>query len=56
MEMIWEGSDSLGKSSWLFTGAFHDGYSAPSGFNFDQGGDDPIKDDWRLHDFDAWNR
>ncbi len=25
MEMVWKGSDSLGKSSWLFTGALRNG-------------------------------
>ena len=49
MEMMWEASESLGKSSWLFTGALHNGYGPPDGFCFDEMcGDEPIMDDPRL--------
>ena len=36
MEMMWEASSSLGKSSWLFTGALYNGYGPPDGFCFDR--------------------
>ena len=46
MEMMWEASESLGKSSWLFTGVLHNGYNPPDGFCFDSlCGDEPIMDD-----------
>ena len=46
------GSDSLGTSSWLFTGALYNGYGPPDGFCFDIFcGDDPIMDDRRMHDY-----
>lgn len=52
MEMMWQASDSLGKSSWLFTGALFNGYGPPDGFCFDDlCGDEPIMDDPRLHDY-----
>ena len=48
MEMVWQASSSLGKSSWLFTGALYNGYGPPNGFCFDEMcGDDPIMDDPR---------
>ncbi|XP_059093937.1 lysosomal alpha-mannosidase-like [Tigriopus californicus] len=57
MEMIWKGSDSLGKSSWLFTGALFNGYSPPRGFCFDIFCDDePIMDNPRLHDYNVNRR
>ncbi len=52
--MIWKGSDSLGKSSWIFTGALYNCYSPPKGFCFDAYcSDDPIMDDPRLHDYNV---
>lgn len=52
MEMMWKASDSLGQSSWLFTGALFNGYGPPDGFCFDDlCGDEPIMDDPRLHDY-----
>ena len=53
MEMVWQaGGSSLGKSSWLFTGALYNGYGPPEGFCFDaMCGDDPIMDDPSLHDY-----
>ena len=46
------GSDSLGQSSWLFTGALYNGYGPPAGFCFDIFcDDDPIMDDPRMHDY-----
>jgi lysosomal alpha-mannosidase len=57
MEMVWKGSDSLGSSSWLFTGALFNGYSPPKGFCFDIGCDDePIMDDKRMHDYNVPKR
>ena len=50
MEMVWNGSDVLGNSSWLFTGALFNGYGPPKGFCFDIFCDDePIMDDTRMH-------
>ncbi|CAD7086199.1 unnamed protein product [Hermetia illucens] len=44
-EMIWEGSDSLGSSSDLFTGVLYNHYSSPPGFCFDVlCSDEPIID------------
>ena len=54
MEMIWQASDTLGQSSWLFTGALYNGYGPPGGFCFDIFcGDDPVMDDPRLHDYNV---
>ena len=47
--MVWEGSDTLGESASLFTGAFAQHYHAPDGFCYDiTCDDDPIEDDPRL--------
>lgn len=35
MEMIWKGSASLGRQSWLFTGVLPNGYGPPGWFCFD---------------------
>ncbi|XP_059083104.1 lysosomal alpha-mannosidase-like [Tigriopus californicus] len=52
MQMVWEGSDSLGEDSSIFTGVFTDLYAAPSGFQFDMRyDDDPIVDDIRLREY-----
>ena len=52
MEMIWEGSNSLGEESWLFTGILRDHYSAPHDFCFDiRCGDEPIMDDPTLEEY-----
>lgn len=57
METIWKGSDSLGKSSWLFTGALFNNYSPPRGFCFDIFCDDePIMDDPTMHDYNVNRR
>ncbi|XP_045601316.2 lysosomal alpha-mannosidase isoform X1 [Procambarus clarkii] len=54
MEMVWQGSQNLGKSAWLFTGVLPNGYGPPSGFCFDiLCNDDPIMDDRRLHDYNV---
>ena len=57
MEMMWKGSDALGKSSWLMTGALYNGYGPPSGFCFDIFCDDePIMDDPRMHEYNVNER
>ena len=57
MEMVWKGSDTLGDSSWLFTGALFNGYGPPEGFCFDIFCDDePIMDDGRMHDINVGRR
>jgi len=43
MEMIWRGSESLGKQTEIFTGILPSGYGPPAGFCFDQScADQPI--------------
>ncbi|XP_042885144.1 lysosomal alpha-mannosidase-like isoform X3 [Penaeus japonicus] len=57
MEMVWEGSQNLGKAAWLFTGVLPNGYGPPSGFCFDINcRDEPIMDDPRLHDYNVDQR
>ena len=51
IELIWQGSKSLGKSSEIFTGVLYHHYSPPSGFCFDiLCNDPPIQDDSSLFD------
>lgn len=51
MELIWQGSRSLGNMSNIFTGILYHHYSPPNGFCFDVLCDDPpIQDDKRLFD------
>jgi lysosomal alpha-mannosidase len=38
-EFIWKGSKDLGSKSEIFTTVLHNHYSAPNGFNFDNGND-----------------
>ncbi|XP_063544999.1 lysosomal alpha-mannosidase-like isoform X1 [Cydia strobilella] len=46
MEMLWRGSDDLGKASDIFTGVLYNTYSPPAGFCFDVlCNDEPIIDD-----------
>lgn len=53
-EVFFSGSDSLGESSWLFTGAMYNGYGPPGGFCFDIFcGDEPINDNPKLHDYNV---
>ncbi|OQV16536.1 Lysosomal alpha-mannosidase [Hypsibius exemplaris] len=57
MEMIWEGSDSLGKMSDIFTGILPNVYWPPSTFCFDLlCNDPPIMDDPRLEDYNVVER
>ncbi|XP_064609244.1 lysosomal alpha-mannosidase-like [Liolophura sinensis] len=53
MEMVWEGSDDLGISSSLFTGALYDGYGPPPGICFAYDCSDPVMDDESLHDYNV---
>ncbi|CAG2118606.1 unnamed protein product, partial [Medioppia subpectinata] len=55
MELLWQGSDDLGKASDIFTHAMEMGYGPPSGFNWDlaNGGDDPIIDDPESEDYNV---
>jgi hypothetical protein len=49
MEMVWNASQSLYQSSWLFTGALFNGYGPPEGFCFDdECQDEPIMDNPRV--------
>jgi len=57
MEMLWRGSDDLGKDSDLFTGALPNGYNPPEGFCFDDTcGDDPIVEDETSPDYNVPRR
>ena len=56
LEMVWRGSPkNRGSLSDLFTGIFHDHYSAPSGFCFDQrcGNRAVMRDDKQLEDYNT---
>ena len=54
MELMWRGSQSLGKASEIFTGILYRGYGPPAGFSFDiYSGDPPIQDDPRLFDYNV---
>ena len=52
-KVVWEGSDSLGESSSLFTGTFTvNNYHPPEGFCFDvRCEDDPVIDDPTLKEY-----
>ncbi|KAF2364114.1 Glycosyl hydrolase family 38 C-terminal [Trinorchestia longiramus] len=57
MEMVWQPSNSLGETAWLFTGALPNHYSPPSGFCFDDlCSDPPIMDDPNLEDYNVDER
>ncbi|CAG2107571.1 unnamed protein product [Medioppia subpectinata] len=60
MELLWQGSDDLGKASDLFTHIMEMGYGPPRGLNweiagngFNQGGDDPFIDDPESEDYNV---
>ena len=43
MEIVWRGSQSLGKQTEIFTSILYNGYGPPAGFCFDQScADQPI--------------
>jgi len=57
MEMIWRGSDDLGKDSDIFTGVLPNGYNPPGGFCFDDTcADEPIVDDKTSPDYNVERR
>lgn len=57
MELMWRGSQSLGKASEIFTGVLYHGYGPPGGFSFDVfSSDPPIQDDPRLFDYNVKER
>ena len=58
LQMVWQGSETLGASSNIFTGAlYHTTYGPPSTFCFDIGcRDPPIQDDPDLFDYNVDER
>ncbi|KAL1516872.1 hypothetical protein ABEB36_000710 [Hypothenemus hampei] len=53
-EMVWRGSDSLGKSSDIFTGILYNTYGPPPGFCFDiLCNDDPFIDDKKSFEYNV---
>jgi hypothetical protein len=42
MEFVWQGSPSLGEESEIFTHVLHTHYSAPQGFDFEEGNVSPV--------------
>uniref|UniRef100_A0A915HUZ6 Alpha-mannosidase n=1 Tax=Romanomermis culicivorax TaxID=13658 RepID=A0A915HUZ6_ROMCU len=54
MEMIWHGSDDLGKRADILTSVFYEHYMPPDGFCFDAFcKDDPIIDDTRFEGYNV---
>ncbi|GER32439.1 alpha-mannosidase [Striga asiatica] len=49
LEVVWQGSKSLGSSSQIFTGAFKTHYSPPDGFSFEVNDDSPVVQDGRVN-------
>ncbi|XP_057543590.1 probable alpha-mannosidase At5g13980 isoform X1 [Amaranthus tricolor] len=58
LEVVWQGSKSLGASAEIFTGAFWQGnYEPPDGFHFEVNDDSPIvQDDPTLFDYNVQDR
>ncbi|XP_074275155.1 putative alpha-mannosidase At5g13980 [Silene latifolia] len=58
LEVVWQGSESLGSSAQIFTGAFWKGnYEPPTGFYFEVNDDSPIvQDDPDLFDYNVQQR
>ncbi|XP_073018225.1 probable alpha-mannosidase At5g13980 isoform X1 [Primulina eburnea] len=58
LEVIWQGSQSRGSSSQIFTGAFYAGnYEPPTGFYFEIDSDSPVvQDDMDLFDYNVQER
>ncbi|KAM0957802.1 hypothetical protein ACFX2C_023172 [Malus domestica] len=57
LEVIWQGSKSLGSSAQIFSGAFPEAYEPPSGFYFEVNDDSPIvQDDITLFDYNVHDR
>ncbi|KAG5523153.1 hypothetical protein RHGRI_035091 [Rhododendron griersonianum] len=49
LEVVWQGSKSLGSSAQIFAGAFPRNYEPPTGFYFEIGDDSPIVQDGRVN-------
>ncbi|ESW33614.1 hypothetical protein PHAVU_001G084700 [Phaseolus vulgaris] len=57
LEVIWQGSKSLGSSSQIFAGAFPENYEPPSGFYFEVNDNSPIvQDNMELFDYNVQER
>ncbi|KAE9586552.1 putative alpha-mannosidase [Lupinus albus] len=57
LEVIWQGSKSLGSSAQIFAGAFPENYEPPSGFYFEVNDNSPIvQDNVDLFDYNVQDR
>ncbi|KAK7290560.1 hypothetical protein RIF29_05068 [Crotalaria pallida] len=57
LEVIWQGSKSLGSSAQIFAGAFPENYEPPSGFYFEVNAESPIvQDNVLLFDYNVQDR
>ncbi|XP_061358600.1 probable alpha-mannosidase At5g13980 isoform X2 [Gastrolobium bilobum] len=57
LEVIWQGSKSLGSSSQIFAGVFPEHYEPPSGFYFEVNDNSPIvQDNMDLFDYNVQDR
>ncbi|CAJ1787433.1 unnamed protein product [Sphenostylis stenocarpa] len=57
LEVIWQGSKSLGSSAQIFAGAFPENYEPPSGFYFEVNDNSPIvQDNMELFDYNVQER
>lgn len=57
MELVWQGSKSLGDSTDLFTSIFYDFYTQPAHFCWDVlCSDEPINDDEESPDYNVPNK
>ncbi|KAF7819347.1 putative alpha-mannosidase [Senna tora] len=57
LEVIWQGSKSLGSSAQIFAGAFPENYDPPAGFHFEVNDDSPIiQDNVNLFDYNVQDR
>ncbi|XP_054795120.1 probable alpha-mannosidase At5g13980 isoform X1 [Prosopis cineraria] len=57
LEVIWQGSKSLGSSAQIYAGAFPENYEPPAGFYFEVNDDSPIvQDNIDLFDYNVQDR
>lgn len=57
LEVIWQGSKSLGSSAKIFAGAFPENYEPPPGFYFEVNAESPIvQDNMELFDYNVQDR
>ncbi|XP_014491294.1 probable alpha-mannosidase At5g13980 isoform X1 [Vigna radiata var. radiata] len=57
LEVIWQGSKSLGSSAQIFAGAFPENYEPPAGFYFEVNDNSPIvQDNMELFDYNVQER